>query len=210
MGIKQVKDKGMFFNTKVNLGMALPLQCLMLFLNGLTGQGTINHFLNALMKIEVNIKARNPDWYYPGYQSDHYFEAFTCINEGKIPKHHLSHGFTFAHPIQRFEQLSTETYRFDFHSAEKPAVEPVLLEGLHITRFFDGQVDNQVVVSKEILHSFFAAEKQPDGKLYWYYYIDENAAFAIFRQNIWLSKIHFEQILAAVPELDISQIRTNF
>ncbi|WP_426329054.1 hypothetical protein [Pedobacter sp. R-06] len=156
------------------------------------------------MKIQINISVRNPQWY---WKEDDYQKTWISINGDKEAKYLPSVTFGFDADIKEYRkpELNQHTFKFtnaELMDAENPITQEVTLDDLDVTEFIDAEGSSYVIVSKSILHHVMAAQNKGRGKFYWYYYINEDAEYVRFKTNIWLSKDHFETLVAHVPNLE--------
>lgn len=143
------------------------------------------------MEIQINISVRNRDWY---WKEDAYQKEWIIINGDKVPKYSPAVSFLIHANVQEYRKDDSEQYTFkvkNTRQSENPYKE-VLVNELDVTEFIHARETTPVIVSKSILHNAMAAQNQGKGKLYWYYFIKENADYVQLESNIWLSKSHYD------------------
>lgn len=154
------------------------------------------------MNIQINISVRNPQWY---WKEDDYQKTWISINGDKEYKYLLSVSFALKGDIKEYRKPVLDQHIFKFTTAERinsddPVTKEVVLDDLDVTEFIDAEGATQVIVSKSILHHVMVAQNKGRGK-FRYYYINEDAEYVQFKMNIWLSRSHYETLLAHVPDL---------
>jgi len=158
------------------------------------------------MKISVNIRVRNPEYYWSKQELDKSKrgegmsrEEWLMINDSKVWKH-----IDFVAFEYNFEVLSCNDNRngiFDlrFKSSNDESFEDAIesniqLDNVTVLEFLGKKDKGYTVVSNELLHQYIGSKKGKDGRYYWYFYIKENTPYNKFSDNIWLSDTHAHKI----------------
>lgn len=154
------------------------------------------------MKIAVNIKVRNPEWYWTKEQLEKnkdYRKEWEMINGDKIDKHTNAVDFDFKFDILSYNDNRKTSYDLPIYSADNENFENkvkhiVTLDNVTVVEFIGETEKSYVVVSNEIVHQFISCKQEKDGRLYWYFYLQENSDHLRLTDNIWIADAQHEKI----------------
>lgn len=151
------------------------------------------------MKISVNIKVRNPEWYWTPEELLESKEAgslsredFEAINGDKIKKHDEFVDFEYKFEVINYTTNPKTTFDLSIFTSESeeyvnPTEHILKLENVTIVEFIGKTEKSLVVVSNDLIHQFIGASKGNDGRIYWYFYLKENTPYKRLCDNIWIS-----------------------
>lgn len=158
------------------------------------------------MKIAVNIKVRNPEWYWTKEQIAESKKKgsmsraeWEMLNEDKIPKYSAEVDFDFMFDVKSYIDKRDSDFYLTVYVSNKndktyPAVHNILVKDVTVVGFIGDKEESYVIVSNELIHQFISAKKNSNGKLYWYFYLKENSDYVQLSDNILLSNAEFEKL----------------
>ncbi|MFL5765788.1 MAG: hypothetical protein ACJ77K_17715 [Bacteroidia bacterium] len=154
------------------------------------------------MKVAINIKLRNPDWFWePERMKDKKGEMtrkeWEMINEDKVSKYRDAVDFEYNFDVINHTVLKETDFPVTLYSEndENRELVPqdVVLKNMRVVEFTGANTKSVVAVSNDIIHEFFEARKKK-GRDYWYFYIKEDVACVAFTKNLWISKKQFSEL----------------
>lgn len=158
------------------------------------------------MKIAVNIKVRNPEWYWPKERmSDSKNKdsmsrkEWEMLNEDKIPKHSAEVDFEYNFDVisykdNRNSKFGITLFKTNNETTNNPLPVTFTLHDVTVVEFDGGLEKSYVVVSNELIHQFISARQNRNGRFYWYFYLKENSEYVKLTNNIWVSYVQFNKI----------------
>jgi hypothetical protein len=158
------------------------------------------------MKIAVNIKVRNPEWYWPkerlidSTKKDSMSrKEWEMLNEDKIPKHSEEVDFEFKFDVKSYKDNRNSEYHLTINVSDNvdftnPSTHNVIIKNVTVVGFIGDKEESYVVVSNELIHQFISAKKNANGRLYWYFYLKEDSDYVRLTDNIWISYSENEKI----------------
>jgi len=160
------------------------------------------------MKISVNIKVRNPEWYGFEEEGDDEYnneslmsrEAWEVINDGKIPKYSDTISFEYKFDVIKYSDNRNGIYELEIFTSndtnfKNPIKNSISIKDITIVEFISDKEKGQVIVSNDLIHQFISARKGKDGRFYWYIYIKENKNYCAISENIWISESHYNKLM---------------
>lgn len=160
------------------------------------------------MKISINIKVRNPDWYFEDEPDNEGMsrEEYMMINGDKIPKHTHAWTYDFSFPVIKVTDNRLTNYDLHINNKDadgKECVSIFPIKNVTILEILGGTEKSQIIVSNEIIAEYFAHQNKK-GVLYWYFYIKEGLDFGSIGDYIWLNGIQMEDFKKHILTLDKS------
>lgn len=121
------------------------------------------------------------------------------LNEDKISKHSAFVDFEFIFEVKACSDnrngiYKLKVYNLDSQNNDKPTENIISIEDVTIIEFIGDTEKECVVISNELIHQYIGSTKGKGGRLYWYFYLKENADHNMLTENIWLSDIQIEKI----------------
>ena len=159
------------------------------------------------MKIAVNIKVRNPEWYWTKEQlteskkkDSMSRKEWEMLTEDKIPKHSAEVDFEYNFDVISYKD--NRNSKFDitlFNTSNETNTNPLpvtfTLHDVTMVEFAGELEKSYVVVSNELIHQFMSARRNRNGRFYWYFYLKENSEYVKLTNNIWVSYVEFNKIV---------------
>jgi hypothetical protein len=146
------------------------------------------------MKVSVNIKVRNEDW----YELD---EEMQFINEDKIA-HFLDFvDFEFTFDVEKYEDNRSTDYTIKLYldlEDESKQVDFIVQDVSHI-KFIGENQSCDVVVSNSLIRDYFGAQKK-GSRHFWYFFLHGRKPYAQLGDNIWLDEYTSKSISGQYPD----------
>ena len=143
------------------------------------------------MKIALNFKVRNPEWYWPETkikESEGYYETWKILNEDKIYKHIPSWSYEINFDVVDVKENRNADYELRYSNPHnKGEIKSLILNDMTFVTFYGSVEKVEVAISNAIIFSFMGAQKS-GSKYYWYFYIKENIEFERLTDLIFISK----------------------
>jgi hypothetical protein len=170
-----------------------------------------------MMKINVIIKVRNPEWdllkerMADSKNKDSMSrKEREMLNEDKIPRHPEEVDFTFTFDVKSYKEIRDSDFPMSVNVSESDefissSVHNVIFKNVAVVGFFGDKTESYVIVSEELIHQFIRDEKGSKGKQYWYFYLKENADYVRLAENVWLSRTEYKNIRKQVGRFAVER-----
>lgn len=150
------------------------------------------------MKISVNIKVRNPEWYESieeikkSKSESICIEEWIAFNEYKIGKHTTFVDFEYSFVVNSYIVNKKGMFRLSVSNCDNvinnnPKKQIFLLDNVSVIEFIGNNNKGYVVVSNELIHEYWSEQKNAESCQYFYFYLKENTDHNKLTENIWLS-----------------------
>ncbi len=165
------------------------------------------------MKVAVNIKVRNPEWFWSqkeikksNKEGEMSYEEWKMINEGKIAKYTDLVDFEFLFDVEKHLDNRFNTYDLKFSCEENGTqIEKTYkLNDVTTIDFIGAEKQSTIVVSNSLINQFLSAVKKGQ-RFYWYFYLKGGIPYTKIGENIWIDEMETSNLMALCKNISFDQ-----